>query len=50
MKPKWNAFAALGWTVWKVGAAVGVPYAKKRMRDGGKKRDVTIKVEHPKAD
>lgn len=44
MKAKRNAFAALGWTVWKVGSAVGIPYAKKKVRDGGSKRDVTIEV------
>lgn len=44
MKPKRNAFAALGWVVWKVGATVGVPYAKKKVRESGNKRDVTIEV------
>ncbi len=34
MKPKRNAFAAVGWVVWKLLAAVGVPYAKKEISSG----------------
>ena len=41
MKAKRDAFAPLGWTVWKVGAAGGAPYAKKKIPEG-RNRDVTI--------
>lgn len=39
MKVRRDAFAALGWTVWKVRAAAGVPYAKEKIRAGGRGRD-----------
>lgn len=32
MKPKRNAFAALGWLAWKALAAIGLPYAKNKIR------------------
>lgn len=48
MKAKRNAFAALGYLAWKGAAKVGVPYAKKRLKDRDK-RDVTIEVHnHPR--
>lgn len=33
MAAKKNAFAAVGWVVVKLAAKVGVPYAKRKVRD-----------------
>ncbi|MGQ0623131.1 MAG: hypothetical protein ACT4PP_00510 [Sporichthyaceae bacterium] len=50
MKAKRNALAALGWVTWKIGARLGVPYAKKKLR-GHEDRPAKVEVhKHPPAE
>lgn len=36
--PKRNAFAVLGWILWKILALVGLPYAKKKISSSDRGR------------
>ncbi|MCR4512141.1 hypothetical protein [Aeromicrobium sp. 50.2.37] len=40
-RPKRNAFALLGWIVWKLLALVGLPMAKRKLEESNRNRSLT---------
>ena len=41
-RPKRNAFALLGWIVWKLLALVGLPMAKRRLEESNRNRNRSL--------
>ncbi|HEY8200191.1 MAG TPA: hypothetical protein VII47_02455 [Actinomycetota bacterium] len=50
MGAKRNAFAALGWGVWKVGSKLGWKYAKRKLREPQSQRERTADAAERTAD